>query len=70
MDYKTVTMPAKRKIALIAHDNMKKTLPKWVDKHRDLLEQHELYATGTTGTLIASELRLDVTKLVAALHGW
>ncbi len=69
MDYKTVTMPATRKIALVAHDNMKQPLLKWAEKHFDMLKPHELYATGTTGTVLASELELNITKLISGPMG-
>lgn len=69
MDYKTVTMSPRRKIALVAHDNMKPSLLKWVEQHRALLEQHELFATGTTGMLISSRLGLGITRLISGPMG-
>lgn len=69
MYYKTSIMPAKRKIAMVAHDNMKQSLLKWTQKHRTQLEQHELFATGTTGTVISSELGMNVTKLMSGPLG-
>ncbi len=53
----------KKKIALVAHDNMKKNLLEWAKWNRKLLEHHVLYATGTTGKLLEQELGLEVTKL-------
>ena len=38
-------------IALIAHDHKKDELINWVKKHKDILSQHKLIATGTTGKL-------------------
>ena len=69
MYYKTSTMPAKRKIAMVAHDNMKQSLLEWTQKHRTHLEQHELFATGTTGSVISSELGMNVTKLMSGPLG-
>lgn len=69
MYYKTSIMPAKRKIAMVAHDNMKQSLLKWTQKHRTQLEQHELFATGTTGSVISSELGMNVTKLMSGPLG-
>lgn len=69
MYYKTSIMPAKRKIAMVAHDNMKQSLLKWTQKHRAQLEQHELFATGTTGSVISSELGMNVTKLMSGPLG-
>ena len=57
-----VTMKKKRRIALIAHDNMKDALLEWVEYNSELLEKHDLIATGTTGTLI-EKMGLDVYKL-------
>lgn len=50
-----------RRIALIAHDNMKPDMLEWARFNRDILAQHELFATGTTGAILASELDLDIT---------
>ena len=43
------------KIALIAHDKKKNEIIELSKKYKDVLSQHELYATGTTGTLIMGE---------------
>jgi len=53
----------RKKIALIAHDNKKTDLLEWAAFNRDLLAQHELYATGTTGKLLRQDLDLDVISL-------
>jgi methylglyoxal synthase len=60
--YSVVTMQPKKKIALVAHDNKKEELVEWAKEHKDILSQHILYATGTTGTLLANELGLDVHR--------
>jgi methylglyoxal synthase len=52
----------KRKIALVAHDNRKKDLVEWVEHNREILADYQIYATGTTGKLIAAELP-NVKKL-------
>ena len=56
-------MKASKKIALVAHDNKKKDLIEWARFNRDLLAQHKLYATGTTGKLLENELALKINKL-------
>ena len=53
----------KKKIALVAHDNKKKDLLEWAKWNRKILEDHEIYATGTTGRLLEQELGLDIIKL-------
>jgi methylglyoxal synthase len=52
-----------KRIALVAHDNKKRDLIEWSLFNRDLLAQHKLYATGTTGTLLEEALQLPITKL-------
>lgn len=60
----TVTKMGKRKrIALVAHDNKKPDLLEWVKFNHQLLAKHELWATGTTGTLLKKELGLEVNIL-------
>jgi methylglyoxal synthase len=56
-------MGGKKKIALVAHDNKKTDLLEWAKFNQDLLAQHELYATGTTGSLLEQELAVEVHKL-------
>ncbi|MFZ5817827.1 MAG: methylglyoxal synthase [Bacillota bacterium] len=48
------------RIALIAHDNRKLAMIKFVADHRSAFEGHELYATGTTGKLIEEHTGLKV----------
>jgi methylglyoxal synthase len=45
-------MKKNKKIALVAHDNQKKNLLEWVDWNWEILVDHELICTGTTGTLL------------------
>jgi len=54
---------SRKRIALVAHDNKKLDLLEWAQFNRDLLADHELLATGTTGTMLEDALRLPVTKL-------
>lgn len=63
MGYKKLAMGGKKKIALVAHDNKKTDLLEWAKFNKELLAQHELYATGTTGTLLEQELGIEVNKL-------
>jgi len=63
------TIPTRKRIALIAHDHCKPDLLDWVRDHREELAQHELYATGTTGGLIAEALGLEVTRFLSGPLG-
>ncbi len=57
-----LTVPAHKRIALVAHDNRKPELLDWVREHQAQLKQHHLFATGTTGSLIERELGFPITK--------
>jgi methylglyoxal synthase len=63
MAYQKIVMQRDKKIALVAHDNKKRDLLEWARYNRALLSHHDLYATGTTGTLIERELGLSVNRL-------
>jgi methylglyoxal synthase len=52
---------APRRVALVAHDNKKRDLLDWARFNRDILADHRLFGTGTTGRLIRDELDLPVT---------
>ena len=52
-----------KKIALVAHDEKKHDLLEWARYNKQLLKQHELYSTGTTGKLLEQELGIEVHKL-------
>lgn len=51
------------KIALIAHDKKKDAMIQLAIKHKDTLAKHELYATGTTGTLVMGETGLSINRM-------
>ena len=53
----------RKKIGLVAHDNKKPDLIEWARYNLRLLAAHDLVATGTTGTLLADELNVDVRRL-------
>ncbi len=56
-------MSTQKKIALVAHDEKKQDLLEWARFNQALLKQHDLYATGTTGTLLEQELGIEINKL-------
>ena len=62
-------MGERKRVALIAHDNCKGDLLDWARSNRGTLGVHELFATGTTGTLLASELGLTVTRFLSGPLG-
>lgn len=57
-----VRMNKRKRIALIAHDRRKQDLVEWVQFNKGTLSEHELFATGTTGSLIEQSTGLKVTK--------
>jgi methylglyoxal synthase len=57
-----VKMENVKHIVLIGHDSRKKDLLEWVKFNKDVLREHKLFATGTTGALIAEHTDLDVTR--------
>ena len=57
-----VKMDNVKNIVLIAHDSRKKDLLEWVQYNRDVLREHRLFATGTTGAIIAQRTKLEVTR--------
>ncbi|GED23657.1 methylglyoxal synthase [Halomonas halmophila] len=63
------TLPARKRIALIAHDGKKAELLEWAERWRDSLAGHELIGTGTTATRVSSQLGLAVEPLMSGPLG-
>ena len=63
MQTNTTPITVRKRIALVAHDNKKQDLLEWARYNRDLLVQHDLCATGTTGMLVELALDTKVEKL-------
>ena len=65
----SIRMGRRKRIALIAHDNRKAELLEWARFNRGTLSRHELFATGTTGGLLATELGLSITRFLSGPLG-
>jgi methylglyoxal synthase len=63
------TLHARKRIALIAHDNKKVELIEWATYNKAALIRHQLYATGTTGRLLEENLDTPVTRLLSGPLG-
>ena len=48
---------------MVVHDNLKADLVDWARFNKDVLERHDLIATGTTGLILHEELGLPVARL-------
>ncbi len=62
-------IPKLKTIALVAHDHKKDELLRWVKKHKAVLSQHQLIATGTTGKLIENEIGVEVKRVMSGPLG-
>ncbi|MBF0982334.1 MAG: methylglyoxal synthase [Lachnospiraceae bacterium] len=57
------------KVGLLAHDSKKKLMQNFCIAYRGILTRHELYATGTTGTLIEEVTNLKIHKFLPGETG-
>ena len=62
-------METRKRIVLIAHDNRKEDLLAWAEFNRGTLAEHELFATGTTGAIVAGALDLHVERFLSGPLG-
>ncbi|MDT8878971.1 methylglyoxal synthase [Halomonas saccharevitans] len=65
----TRTLPAKKRIALVAHDGKKDELLEWVGRWQATLAGHQLVGTGTTAERISRQLGLAVEGLMSGPLG-
>ena len=59
----SIESPANKRIALVAHDNMKSEMLEWAKEHKEELKNHTLIATGSTGKLIAENTGLTLERM-------
>lgn len=62
-------LEARKRIALIAHDNKKAELIEWAIYNKHVLSKHQLFATGTTGKRLETALDVHVTRLLSGPLG-
>ncbi|MCC5919516.1 MAG: methylglyoxal synthase [Cyclobacteriaceae bacterium] len=62
-------MEVKKKIALVAHDNMKKEMISWCRRNQEELKGHRLFGTGTTGRLVSEALGQEVVRFISGPLG-
>jgi methylglyoxal synthase len=65
----SIIVPARKRIALVAHDRCKPALLEWSRQNRSVLARHELFGTGTTGQAVADALGLNVTRVLSGPLG-
>ena len=56
-------------IAFLAHDKKKELMIQFCTAYKSILSKHNLYATATTGRLIADNTGLNVTLLLSHKQG-
>jgi methylglyoxal synthase len=61
--------PARKRIALVAHDNKKAELIEWAIYNKTTLTRHQLFGTGTTGRLLEDALDVHVIRLLSGPLG-
>ncbi|MBI5199454.1 MAG: methylglyoxal synthase [Nitrospirae bacterium] len=66
---KEIAIPGKKRIVLVAHDNKKKDLLEWARFNKGSLSKHILYATGTTGKMLQTELGLEINRFLSGPLG-
>ena len=57
------------RVALIAHDKKNEEIIHFAKKHKDILKNHELVATGTTGFKINEATGLEVHRYLSGPYG-
>jgi len=68
-DGSQAAMSPRKRVVLIAHDNRKPDMLEWARYNTGTLAQHELFATGTTGALLADALGLSIQRFLSGPLG-
>ncbi|SEL64684.1 methylglyoxal synthase [Halomonas daqiaonensis] len=63
------TLPARKRIALVAHDGKKEELLEWAARWRETLAKHSLIGSGTTAGRVSRTLGLEVEGLMSGPLG-
>lgn len=56
-------------IAIMAHDNKKELMVQFCIAYCGILSRHKLFATGTTGKLVADATGLDIVRFLCGAQG-
>ena len=64
-----VKVNKKKRIAIVAHDNRKDELIKWLRQNIEHLNGHQLCGTGTTSSLIRNEFNVEVKSYLSGPMG-
>jgi methylglyoxal synthase len=62
MKYTMLPIQKVKNIALVAHDNKKHDLIEWAKWNKTVLQNHRIFATGTTGRLLEDVLEMSITR--------
>ncbi|MCL7941328.1 methylglyoxal synthase [Halomonas sp. ATCH28] len=63
------TLPARKRIALVAHDGKKDEMLEWAARWRETLAEHQLIGSGTTAGRVSRTLGLEVEGLMSGPLG-
>lgn len=69
METHEIKMNPRKRIAIVAHDNKKKELLEWAEFNKDVLKEHELIATGTTGKMVSDAIGIKIRRMLSGPVG-
>ncbi len=69
MENHEIKMNPQKRIALVAHDNKKRELLEWAEYNKDVLKEHDLFATGTTGKMVSDSTGMKIRKMLSGPVG-